>query len=212
MENQNPPCCENQCAACKCKVPLIIFGIIFSLGMFIAGIYLGKTYFSSEKNTGLVVPTPIASALTVPPTVGSAEQIKDDKAMVFIKNVYVKDGKNYIDVDIVNWMSGLEGSRACYEDGQCKETRCLTEVCMPNDYYLRNLNPTILTLEVPMTAVIEDLGNDNVGTNPNKISFVVFESNFKSPDPEKNWIQTSVYNIEVLEGNVVARIQQVYRP
>lgn len=142
----------------------------------------------------------------------TGEQIQNGKAMGFIKNVYAKSGKNYIDIDIVKWMNGLEGSKACYEDGQCKEVKCLTEECLPNGYYIRNSDSSILTLEVSTTAIIEDLGNDKVGTNPNKISFSTLESNFTSSNPEISWIKTSPYNIEVSGGNVVTRIQQVYRP
>ena len=63
--NQPPSCCEKQCAACKCKVPMIIGGVIFSLVMLVLGIYFGKTYFGSSTPSISVVPTPIVSAPTV---------------------------------------------------------------------------------------------------------------------------------------------------
>jgi len=76
MENANQSqkenCYENQCENCKCKVPMILGAIIFSLLMLIFGIFLGKTYFAAKQSLS-VVPTPVTVAPTTTEATSGAE-------------------------------------------------------------------------------------------------------------------------------------------
>ncbi|MEK7150434.1 MAG: hypothetical protein AAB736_02390, partial [Patescibacteria group bacterium] len=69
----------------------------------------------------------------------------------YIKNIYIKSGtdKNFIDVDLVQWLEGEEGQKAITQDTGC------TEDCLPNNYYIRNRSDKITTLEISPSAVFK---------------------------------------------------------
>jgi len=68
-----------------------------------------------------------------------------ERTMGFIKKVYTKNGKNYLDVDYIQWLTGTEAEKALREDGQCPKTG---ECIVYDDYYIRNVNPLIRTFEI----------------------------------------------------------------
>ncbi|MDD5490039.1 MAG: hypothetical protein PHP25_05180, partial [Candidatus Moranbacteria bacterium] len=68
-----------------------------------------------------------------------------ERAMGFIKKVYAKNGKNYLDVDYIQWLTGAEAEKAMREDGRCPKTG---ECIVYDDYYIRNQNPLIRTFEI----------------------------------------------------------------
>ena len=70
----------------------------------------------------------------------------------YLLAAYSKNGKNYIDVDYVEWLHDEASVKAQVEDGQCANF----EDCYayPNGYK-RNKNPKIRALEVSPSAPIE---------------------------------------------------------
>lgn len=69
---------------------------------------------------------------------------------------YSKNGKNYIDVDYVEWLHGDASIKAQVEDGKCASvSECYA---FPNGYK-RNQNPLIRTFEVSSLAPINVSGN-----------------------------------------------------
>jgi hypothetical protein len=68
-----------------------------------------------------------------------------EKQIGYVKKVYTKSGKNYLEIDYIQWLSGAEAQKAMREDGACPKTG---ECIVYNDYYIRNANPLIRTFEM----------------------------------------------------------------
>jgi WD40 repeat protein len=96
-------------------------------------------------------------------------QPETEKALGYIKAVYEKDGKRYLDIDYVQWLTGKEAIKAAIEDKECivdfegeDVSKLLKELeeydismgfgkfgsCAPNGFYIRNQNPKIRTFEI----------------------------------------------------------------
>jgi len=70
----------------------------------------------------------------------------------YLITVYSKNGKNYIDVDYVEWLHGEASIKAQVEDGKCANSSDCYDY--PNGYK-RNQNPKIRTFEVSSSVSIE---------------------------------------------------------
>lgn len=96
-----------------------------------------------------------------------------------IKNVYQKDVKKYLDIDYVDYLSGIDAIKASIEDGVCKvdnSSQAIEELsklknnycgnycgCAPNGFYIRNNNPKLRTFEI--TDDVEIIMNTYQGPN-----------------------------------------------
>lgn len=77
---------------------------------------------------------------------------------------YSKNGKNYIDVDYVEWLHGNASIQAQVEDGKCASaSECYD---FPNGYK-QNLNPLVRTFEVSPSASI--VVNGEISAEINKL-------------------------------------------
>jgi hypothetical protein len=130
---------------------------------------------------------------------------------------YTKSGKNYIDVDYVNWLSGEASIKAKIEDGVCLTvTNC---EAFPNGYE-QNKNPTVRTFEVSCLVSINASGLmngilDSYKTNGISISFTTFEKVasslkplFPSKPPFKNPLDFIMINVK---NNIVTDINEPYQ-
>ena len=122
----------------------------------------------------------------------------------YIKNIYIKSGtdKNFIDVDLVQWLEGEEGQKAITQDTGC------TEDCLPNNYYIRNRSDKITTLEISPSAVFKILE----GTEPKEITLSEMQDIFNGKVKEKLWLKNALYNLTGSNNNVVESIAQQYQP
>lgn len=74
-----------------------------------------------------------------------------ERQMGYIKKVYTKGGKNYLDIDYIQWLTGDAAEKAMREDGKCPRAG---ECIVYDGYYIRNQNPLIRTFEISPDAAI----------------------------------------------------------
>ncbi len=96
-------------------------------------------------------------------TINSSEESSLTKDVInqpaYLKSVYVKNSKNYIDVDYIQMFSTSEERlKAMVEDGECQNVKDCYDY--PNGYK-RNSNPLIRTFEVGTNASINVYGEYN---------------------------------------------------
>lgn len=136
----------------------------------------------------------------------------------YLINAYSKDGKNYIDVDYVEWLGGDASLSAQVEDGKCPNTTdCYA---FPNGYK-RNKNPQIRTFEVSSMASIEVNGTirqelNLTSENPN-ISFESFANRVSTGESyydynkEGGFKQPRTFITIEVENNLVTSIVEPYQ-
>jgi len=137
-----------------------------------------------------------------------------EKAMGYIKAIYEKDGKRYLDIDYVQYLTGDEAIRAIREDGKCPpDIYPDPSYCIPNGYYIRNQNPKIRTFEVSKNVEIlmQTYGSGKCHVKENeKVSYGIFKSFWES-NPVCVHLKDSLYNIEVKNG-IVTKIAEQFIP
>lgn len=104
------------------------------------------------------VPTNIPEEPVIQQPAGDAQaaaegttQYVAEKQIGYIKKVYAKSGKNYLNIDYIQWLTGSAAEKAMREDGQCSKTG---ECIVFDDYYIRNQNPILRTFEISPEAKI----------------------------------------------------------
>ncbi len=134
----------------------------------------------------------------------------------YLISVYSKNGKNYIDVDYVEWLHGEASIKAQVEDGKCASANDCYDY--PNGYK-RNQNPKIRTFEVSSSAPISVSGNiafafNALGQNLS-ISFKQFEdtvSKMKSYLPYNPPFKEPKTFITIdIANNIVTKIIEPYQ-
>jgi len=133
-----------------------------------------------------------------------------EKAIGYLKKVYTKGGKNYVDIDYIQWFSGDAAEKAMREDGECpKKGDCIAY----NDYYIRNVNPLIRTFEVAPEAEIlaHDFSADYQAGNWNENwNFSRFSSYFNSSVNNGYW-NSVPFHVEI-GNNQIFKITEQYIP
>lgn len=149
----------------------IIMGIMLLISV-IGGLFLLKYRKDQAKQSQLVMPVsnvqqPISSSNptgiseTLDSKSGSMNQ-SDTDALEAEKDItnqpsyliaaYSKDGKNYIDVDFVEWLHGEASIKEQMDDGRCPS---LNECYDYPNGYKQNKDPQVRTFEVSPNAKIE---------------------------------------------------------
>ncbi|HLM84394.1 MAG TPA: hypothetical protein VK254_04285 [Candidatus Bathyarchaeia archaeon] len=134
-----------------------------------------------------------------------------EKAMGYIKKVYAKSGKNYLDIDYIQWLTGAEAEKAMREDGRCPKTG---ECIVYDDYYIRNQNPLIRTFEVSPDAAItmQTYSMRKTGQiQAEKLNFSQFKQIWTSSDFDLASLQDVPYSIEI-GSNQIKNINEQYIP
>ena len=132
-----------------------------------------------------------------------------ERQMGYIKKVYAKGGKNYLDIDYIQWLTGNVAEKAMREDGECPKTG---ECIVLNDYYIRNQNPLIRTFPISPDAVITMQTYDMEETGqiaPQEISFAQFSWIFT---PKVNSRLKSVPYIVEIGNNQIVSVNEQYIP
>lgn len=130
-----------------------------------------------------------------------------EKAKGYIKAVYDKNGKNYLDIDFVQWLS--------HSDGTCSLTSESSNIpkCNPNGYLIVNQNPKIRTFEISRDAEITmqtyASGQCYVQWNE-KVNYTTFKS-FWGSSPACMHLKSLPYNIEA-QNDVITKIIEQYIP
>jgi hypothetical protein len=145
----------------------------------------------------------------------------------FIKNVYFQNGKYFLDLDPAIWLddsgtgsSALAASKAFVEDGNgqgwCQIP--VTAPCVPDGYYIRNLEHTTTTYAVTAGTLVNTLiQNENWDSNsptlePYKtLTISKFTGIYRDQYPPGSWVKDAPYDI-TLKNNSVVSISQRYIP
>jgi len=134
------------------------------------------------------------------------------KNMGYIKKAYSKNGKNFIDIDYLQWLTGPEAEKAMREDGECPKTG---ECIIYDGYHIRNQNPLVRTLEVAPDVEIRMQTLDSettgqVGQNT-PITFDRLKDIFTPPSEPKQQYQYKPFIVE-LSNNKIVKITEQYIP
>ena len=150
------------------------------------------------------------------------------EAVGYIKKIYQKKEKNYIDVDYVELLSGKYALKAMIEDGKCMrnvknkqallkeiETANLAEPsgkfmeCAPYDCYLRNRSFRIRTFEVSEKVKITrtTVFSDGIPGEKN-ITFEELKSGFTQ---EETHFRQLPFRLK-MKDNIVIELKQQYLP
>ncbi|MFA5872167.1 MAG: hypothetical protein WC858_05645 [Parcubacteria group bacterium] len=96
-------------------------------------------------------PVAVAPQPTVAEEPAQSFPENSERQIGYIKKVYAKGGKNYLNIDYIQWLSGDAAEKAMREDGACPKAG---ECVVLNDYYIRNVNALIRTFEISPEAQI----------------------------------------------------------
>ncbi len=133
-----------------------------------------------------------------------------EKAMGYIKTVYEKDEKRYLDIDYVQWLSGDEAIKAMREDGKCPaDIYPDSSYCIPNGYYVRNQNPKIRTFEISKNAEITRATAFDFSPSGKKV--IGYEEFKQLLTAENSYFGNIPFHIEVINGLIV-KITEQYIP
>lgn len=146
------------------KIPIeIAIGVILFIAIITGGFILlyskgriqpAAMVSINEKLVSSPVPTKVSiaqDALQIDAEMPTVEKDITNQP-VYLIAAYSKNGKNFIDVDYVEWLHGEASIKAQIEDGQCPSaSECYD---YPNGYK-RNRNPQIRTFETSSKAIIE---------------------------------------------------------
>ncbi len=97
-------------------------------------------------STPIATPTPV---LTPTPTAGVTEN-----RIGYVRKAYTSNGKNYIDIDYVQFLTGQAAIDAAKADGIAEQDEH-GNWYVPNDYYIVNDSSQLRTFEVSSTAAIK---------------------------------------------------------
>ena len=134
---------------------------------------------------------------------------KIEKALGYITAVYDKNGKRYLDIDYIQWLTGDDAKKAMVEDGLCEnEADCV----VTNDYHIKNQNPKIRTFEISPQAKIytQTLDLETTGINwDQEITYDRFKGLFEADVIERQ--KYLPYHISIGDG-IVYEVTEQYIP
>jgi len=123
-----------------------------------------------------------------------------EKAIGFIKQVYTKNGKNYLDIDYVQWLT----------EKDCEEKNL---ECNANGFLILNKNTKIRTFEISQNAkIVGDIYahlDNQESINGVNLSYADFKNIFDISS--NSYSKKSMYWI-VVETDIITRIQEQYQP
>jgi len=136
--------------------------------------------------------------------------LNKDRQAGYIKAVYEKKNKRYLDLDDIEWLTGEEAQKAKLEDGGCEQNEeCLIE----NDYYIRNKDKKLKTLEISPEALIfmQTFNMEKEGIVWNReVEFDLFKNLFLSVS--QNRYKDSIPFVVKIDDGTIAKITEQYMP
>lgn len=172
-----------------------------------------KVKENAERQKAQTEPAFEEEPQTVPPSGGDAGVLPEnsERQMGYIKKVYEKSGKSYLNIDYIQWLTGDAAEKAMRQDGECPATG---ECLVLNDYYIRNQNPLIRTFEIDPAATIlmqtysmGEAGGDIIWNQP--ITYAQFKSIFTNN--AKLHLKDVPYIVEI-QNQKITKITEQYVP
>lgn len=179
----------------------------------VPGTLPSTTIASGGTSTSVVIPpAALDDSTTTTEALSSAETRLPDgtiKALGFIDRVWEAGGTRYLSIDYAEMLTGEEARRAAVEAGDLPPGEDL-----PNDYYIRNVNPKKrefrVSLSVAITTSTRWAPHDGMGVSCTWEDFLSFWGPGPLLDGESHlhavpwWI--------VRDGDLVIRIDEQYLP
>lgn len=149
-------------------------------------------------------------ASEAPAAAEGTTQYVAEKQIGFVKKVYAKSGKNYLNIDYIQWLTGDAAEKALREDGQCPKSG---ECIVYDDYYIRNQNPLIRTFEIApdVKIVMQTYSAEQTGIvmNNEEITLDQFKNIFSSA--AWSHLKDVPYIVEISNQQIV-KITEQYIP
>jgi hypothetical protein len=132
-----------------------------------------------------------------------------ERQMGYVKKVHMSGGKNYLDIDYIQWFMGDAAEKAMREDGECPKTG---ECEVLDDYYIRNANPLVRTFEISPDAVIT-MQTYNMEATGQIQSQVISINQFSQiwNTAAKPGLKSVPYIVEI-ENKIITNITEQYVP
>jgi len=164
----------------------------------------------------LTVAAAVAASLVVGPSSPAAPTMIDQappRQLVqfgYVKSLTAQGSRYRLRFDPALWLSGETANQAAIEDGAIPPGDTV-----PNDYYIRNESPRLLTFRVPRTAKVTVLTHQGRGPRATKIAVAELAQIVKGRNPKHRslydtlnslgyWLRTTV--------DTVVSLQQQYQP
>lgn len=156
---------------------------------------------STLESTPQATETPQAMETAQATIVPSPTPAVPETRTGYITKAYTAEGKEYIKVDYVDIYSGQEAITKALADGSdIVEKDEDGKYYIPNDYYIRNVNPQLRTFQLTSVCEIKLLDE---GVELKSATFAELISAVDS------WKRLAT--LEVLDGNVYS-IEEIYTP
>jgi len=198
----------NKKISVQTTIILLVLVAILSGGV----VYLKtSSEFQNKVSTLDEAVLPKTSNTTSPAVNDTLAKPTSERQIGYITKVYDKNGKRFLDIDYIQWLTGKEATKAMLNDGACKGWE---DTCGPtNGYYIRNQNTKIRALEIsPNVLVAVDTlshrpdGNFNFGE---AISYETFKNLFA--ENSNSDLKSAPYWINITNG-IVDKVSQQYQP
>ena len=126
----------------------------------------------------------------------------------FIRKIETKDGKYFADFDNGVLLTGVAAEDAAIRGGLCTEAN--RSECIPNNYFIENLDRTTVSLEIGKAIEIQ-LETFETGIPGDQKEIITLEKFAELiNDPTLNWKQLP-YHL-VIENNQITKISEQYVP
>lgn len=158
----------------------------------------------------MVVACAVSAALVAAGCGGGGSPVADGRHFSYVKSVDSASTPATVQVDIAEFLSGEEANAAAAEDGLIAEGENV-----PNDYYVRNEDKSVVTLDVASDVRVTHIQCPDSCTDGISGQFDAFAASFGDTG-EKTLLDEyrgaqSQYWVTVRDGEVVA-IDEQYLP
>jgi hypothetical protein len=135
-------------------------------------------------------------------------ETRGEEQIGYLKSVYEQNGKRYLSIDYIQFLTGAEAEKDKRGSGECPKTgECIVE----NGYRIKNISKNIRTFEIAFDAVIEKTGVFEGVGDGNSLIEINFDEIRDSFSENKNHFTVLPVWIEI-NNNVVTKITQQYLP
>jgi len=195
-------------------ITFLLTASIFTPAAYYFGQQNGFNNFEQDKPT--VVPSSTPAETKVSKESPSPTLVLNDlkEEIGQIKSIFNQDGKNYLTIDYVQWLSKSAGE-CRYEFDLESEL----PACNPNGHLVLNENPKLRTFEISDEVLIDFSSFDNIGLmwkndqplNKTNLSLAEFKTIFDNSNEDIAWLKNALYWIK-LDVDRVVEIKHQYQP
>jgi hypothetical protein len=162
----------------------------------------------AEQSSPPVTTTPSSAVTSAPPpspSPSSSPILAEGKSFGIIKSVDATNGTLVFDLE--QFFSGDAANQAAREDGVIGP-----DESVPNDYYLRNVNPKLRTVPISSDLQIVLIKWSNCCDHTFSPNLATFAQAFPGPGPTDDFRGSSSPYWLTVENSVIVKIEEQYLP